>query len=102
MTSGQYLDSGEVLAALRECPDARRDGGNGGWHPQAIAAENEISASAARKRLNKLCRAGSVVRVWGISADGPRHSYLPADHPDAPADDDGDDGGRVWIGEHLD
>jgi hypothetical protein len=101
MTSGIYTDDESVLAALRDCPEAKRDGAAGGWHPQAIASENEITVSAARKRLNSLCEQGVVVRVWGISPNGPRYSYLPADHPDAPSEDDDSDDGRVWVGETL-
>lgn len=95
MTSGRPIPDGEIYTALVAAAEDERDA-SGGWHPAVLAAGAPFSVSKARRRLDTLCERGAVVCVQGFGPKAPRTSYLPADHPDAPADDDGDDG-RVWI-----
>jgi hypothetical protein len=76
----------DVLDTLRDLAtdDANRDGAQGGVHQDRIGRELGKAGSTVQQRLHALESLGRVVQAAGISPEGNvRHSWLPADHPDA-------------------
>ena len=97
MTRGLPAPDGVVRDALDACDPADRDAAIGGWHASVIAAETRLDVSTVQQHLRQLRESGVVVAVNGLGPQGPRQSYLPADHPDAPTDEDTDHS-REWVG----
>lgn len=89
--SQQELTSTErVHQALKDClDDELRDGMNGGIAPKTIAQRLDLTQSTISECLNRLVNDGELIQIHGYPRQGsvnggPRPSYLPRGHPDAP------------------
>lgn len=99
MTTGVHVSSDEVMVALRACDETDRDAASGGWHPSTICDGESFCQSTCLKHLRRLREAGRVERVNGIGPHGPRETWLPVDHEDAPPEREDGPTRRLWIDE---
>lgn len=80
-----YSDAELVEAVETLTERGERDRLEGGVRPETIADYLDVGADRVDRKCRLLVDDGELAQVWGACPDTflARHSYLPADHPDA-------------------